>query len=388
VLLTSIHFPQSFRRTDSFFIAFSKSCQQKKSSHMPHDVGEVDDQPLLSSLIEPNVRNMIDQEDRTKDDTSIVTIEVARNENYHTTLQSMKRDAFDIDMEQCLSAHLDSGSTSTSESFIETDIEECIQCSRSIDREYDRNLLQLSTELLNPMNCTPLYPKDCILKKSALSIRWASPLAEIKELNVLKAEAFGSLPVTDQRSVSYSCSEGKSLSVTFVPAVADTKFFTSDICKAQVTPTMEPLPFRRTAEGNNTPIFFVPSCDSGDDLSIDCDSPIAASHSEIDPCSYWKSKSHRRRADERVHVPIAVYRHLQVGLLSVLVLIAALFPYSNAFLTRCSVSAHLINFIYSMMDVETRIALQRNYNRRDVRYRRTQPTFLDAKQNAIGVWLS
>ena len=356
---------------------------------MPHDAGEVDDQPLLSSLIEPNVRNMIDQkEDGTEDDTSIVTGEASRNADYYTTRPSLKRDAIDMDSEQCLLEHLDSGSTSTSESFVETDIEEFFQFSQSIDREYDRKPLQLSTELLNHMDCTPLYPKDCILKKSALSIRWASPLAEIKDSCVLKAEAFGSTPVTDQRSLSYPSSNGESLNVTFVPAVADDKFLTSEVCKVQVPPTMEPLPFRRTTESNYTQIFFVPSCDSGDDLSVDCDSPIAASHSEIDPYSHWKSKTHRHRADERVHVHIAVCRHHQVGLLSVLVLIAALFLYSNAFFARCSVSAHMINFIYSMMDVETRMALQRNYYRRDVRYRRMRPTFLDANQNAIGVWLS
>jgi hypothetical protein len=343
---------------------------------MPLVAGEVDARPLVSSLFETNFRN-VDQ-DRTNDDTFIVTSEVVRKDS-HSTSQIMERDDIDIDS--------DSGSTSTSESFLEFETEECFEFSQSIHREYDRNLLQLSTdsELLNPINFTP---KACVSKKSALSIRWASPLEEIKAASVMKDETFGSISVMDHRSLSSSCSDGEALSVTFVPAVAGDKFLTSDAYKIRIPPSKEfPSIFRNT-QGNKTQIYFVPSCDSGDDLSIDCDSPIAAAHSEIDPYSHWPSKTHLHPAHERhVHTG-SVYRHHQVGLWSVLALIAASFVYSNAFLTRCSVSAHMINFIYSMMDVETRTALQRSYYRHDVRHRRMRPaTFLDANQNAIGVWL-
>jgi len=151
----------------------------------------------------------------------------------------------------------------------------------------------------------------------------------------------------------------------------------------------------RSSSNEMKHVRFAPSYDSFDSSS-GSDSPRASAPSEHLPFSAFKTPL--PYVNRKNHVDTSASRYHKVSLLWVVFLIIATFIYSSGdpfvALFRYNIGFHLINILYSMMNVEMRKALQQRHcgYEMTVKHRRRFKTsnrfFANADRSDVGVWLS
>lgn len=304
-----------------------------------------------------------------------------------------------IELENKMAQHDEISTSSDSMTLNDMDKNEARELSLSIRHDYvTDNHIQVSTAVMRSLDYAPGHTKSPKVKRSGLLVRCNSPLEDVTQQDTTSCEQVGSPTTTVFRSESLStssllfpCGASKDdiFSITFSPSGDTNEFLASENIDGMtsVFPLQEYVPI--SEECNIRRIYFKPSYDSVDDFSINCDSP-SPYDLEISPDSIVKTSLSTAHKQKNAH--FAFCRIGYVSLLLALTLVTActyLNGHCGELLAQCSVAASLVDFIYSIMDVEIRKSLQRRYYRRSMHNRQIRPAyFLDPSQNHVGVWVS
>jgi hypothetical protein len=327
---------------------------------------------------------------------SSLTVEVLSDQS-HFRQQADDKATIDklIELENKMAQH-DESTSSDSMTLNDVDKNEARELSLSI--RYD-NHIQVSTAVMRSLDYAPGHTKSPKVKRTGLLVRCNSPLEDVTQQDTTICEQVGSPTTTVFRSESLSTSsllfpcgaiKDDIFSITFSPSGDTNEFLASEKIDGMtwVFPTQEYAPI--SEECNIRRIYFKPSYDSVDDFSINCDSP-SPYDLEISPDSIVKTSLSTAHKQKNAHFAFSRIRY--VSLLLALTLVVTACTYLNGhcgeLLAQCSVSASLVDFIYSIIDVEIRKSLQRRYYRRSMHNRQIRPAyFLDPSQNHVGVWVS
>jgi hypothetical protein len=313
-------------------------------------------------------------------------------------------------------AENDENSTS-SEDILEWDEEETMELCHSVLHYYnssdDSGKKPLTSNAAVPttlMAYSSIRPKNIKKKRSGLSVRWNSPLIKGYGQNAdTYDQLVGPTPAPLFRRETLAMSSSSLLSGTQNEELFTIKFVPSaDLMEEESNPAslqadiMTPV---RWLSNDVEPqvddtymlrINFTPSYDSTDYMSINsCDSPIASSHSERAP--YLSGIKTTLSPTEKCALHVygtssCLARHnLLLRVLTLVVVAAAsyLSRHTGQFLDQYKISANVINYMYSVMDVESRATLQRRYYNHHIRNSVIRTVdFLDSNHNEIGVWFS